>query len=208
MKTKFQFFRWLMILMLSMSALGAWAQTSQTLTQTVCVGSQPYMVDKPLGIVGSTYTWAISGGGAIANGQGSNSINVNWTTPGGPYNLIVIRNDGSCDGPPQTVAVTVIALPTPLVSGTNPVCANRTYTYTTPASGNNFTWAVSANGTLNSAQGTNSMSVIWNSSGPGTVTVTENVSSAFGCSVTNTLNVTVNPLPTATISGPAPVCQG
>lgn len=58
MKTKQQFLRWLMILILSMSALGAWAQVgtlTQTGDQTVCITGVP----EPYGVIntpGSTYT--------------------------------------------------------------------------------------------------------------------------------------------------------
>ena len=190
--------------------MGAMAQlTSQTLTQRVCIGSQAYALDLPAGIAGSTYTWTLSGGGAIVSGNGTYSITVNWTTAGGPYTLTGVRNDGNCDSPPQSVAVTVIPLPTPNVTGPTPVCLNSTgNVYTTPASGNNFNWVVSANGSI-TAGGTasdNTVTVTWNSGVTGTVAVTENVGGASGCSVTNTLNVTVNTLPVPTITGPTPIC--
>jgi len=106
MKTKFRFFQWLMILMLSMSALGAWAQTSQTPTQTVCIGSEPYRVDP---IPGATFAWSISGGVPAnyqINGTGDN-ITVDWKTPGtyvlSVYSYLVI----SCPSTTQSVTVTV-----------------------------------------------------------------------------------------------------
>ena len=109
MKTKLQFLRWLMILMFAVSALGTWAQTSQTLTQTVCIGSQPYLVDLSP-ISGATYTWTVSGGGLIT-GNGTRNITIDWTTAGGPYTVSVITTANGCAGPSQTVAVTVVPQP-------------------------------------------------------------------------------------------------
>ena len=200
MKTKQQFLRWLMLLTLVLSALGAWAQTSQTPTQNVCVGSEPYIVDKPLGISGSTYTWTISGGGTITSGNGSNSINVNWTTPGGPYDLSVIRNDGNCDGPPQTVRVTVNPLPVITLTGASPVCLNSTgNVYTTEASMTNYVWTV-VGGTITTG-GTatsNTATVTWDGTGPYSVSV--NYDNANGCKAASAkvLPVTINPLPATT----------
>jgi hypothetical protein len=100
--------RWLMILVLLTGPFSVWAQTSQTLTQTVCIGSQPYLVDSH---VGSTYAWSVSGGGIITSGQGTNSIVIDWTIPGGPYTVQVIETASACPAAPVSVAVTVVPQP-------------------------------------------------------------------------------------------------
>ncbi|OFY52022.1 MAG: hypothetical protein A2W85_11345 [Bacteroidetes bacterium GWF2_41_31] len=98
-----------MILILSVGTLGAWAQ-NQTLTQTVCVGSQPYYVDLSP-IPGATYNWSVSGGGTITAGAGTESITIDWTTAGGPYTVSVYTSANGCDGPAQSVSVTVVSQP-------------------------------------------------------------------------------------------------
>ncbi len=108
MKTKIRYYKRLMLLVLFAGSVGAWAQTSTSLTQTVCVGSQPYLVDNH---VGSSYAWTVSGGGSITSGQGSNSILIDWTIPGGPYTVQVIETADACPAPPVSVAVTVVSQP-------------------------------------------------------------------------------------------------
>ncbi len=109
MKTTIQFFQQFMMLILSVSVLGVWAQ-NQDPTQTICVGSQPYYVD-PSSIPGATYNWSVSGGGTITTGIGTESITIDWTTAGGPYTLSIYTSANGCDGPVQTLAVTVVSQP-------------------------------------------------------------------------------------------------
>ncbi len=212
MKTKNEILKWLLLLMLFAGATEVWAQPGSTSpTQTVCVGSQPYVVDPPSGITGSTYTWTLSGGGSITSGNGTNSIFVNWTIPGGPYDLSVIRNDGNCDGPPQIVAVTVIALPTVTISyaGTpfcmslttpQPVTINGTGTYT----GGIYS-ALPAGLTIDPATG----DITPSASTAGTYTVTYTIPATVACSlVQTTTTVIITPAPTATISySGSPFCM-
>jgi len=110
MKTKFRFLQLLIMVLLTIGTLGATAQTSQTITQTVCVGNQPYQVDP---IAGATFVWSITGGVPAdyqINGSG-NSITVDWNAPGvyvlSVYSYIVI----GCPGAPQSVTVTVVPQP-------------------------------------------------------------------------------------------------
>jgi hypothetical protein len=109
MKTNLRFLKWLMILVLLLSVAGAWAQTSQTLTQTVCVGNQPYKVDP---ITGATFVWNISGGVPAdyqINGT-SDNITMDWNTPG-VYVLSVYSIVLSCPSETQSVTITVVPNP-------------------------------------------------------------------------------------------------
>jgi hypothetical protein len=45
-------------------------------------------------IAGHTYEWSVTGG-AIANGQGTNFVNVVWSNTG-PYSLQLVESDGIC----------------------------------------------------------------------------------------------------------------
>ena len=110
MKTKTNFLRLLLILVLVVSAAVAMAQQNQNPTQTVCVGTQNYHVD-PNANPAATYTWSLTGGGAITSGNGTDAIIVNWITPGGPYTLSVFTTLAGCAGPVKSVDVTVVAQP-------------------------------------------------------------------------------------------------
>jgi hypothetical protein len=98
-----------MMLMLSVSALGVWAQ-NQNPTQTVCLGSQTYSVDP---VSGATFVWNISAGGTITSGNGTQNITIDWTVVGGPYTVSVYSYKAiSCPSITQSVSVTVVSQPT------------------------------------------------------------------------------------------------
>lgn len=114
--------------------------------------------------------------------------------------------------------------PVPTITGLNVVCATdltnnpatdnmTSYSTSIPATGSNqgsvfYTWSVSSNGTIVGSANTTSVNVRWtnNTSVPqiGTVTITQ--TSSFGCVTSASLNVTINPLPEPSISGPVSVC--
>src|SRR5665647_479837 len=103
-----------MLMILSMSTLGAWAQTSQALTQNVCPGTEPYLVTNT---VGNTYQWSISTGTSgtdwIISDPTLSSTNVIWSNPVTPvtYHLSLTEMNGSNCTTVVSVDVTVYPLP-------------------------------------------------------------------------------------------------
>ena len=97
----------------------------------------------------------------------------------------------------KPVVVTVNPLPTPAITGPDPVCESvngQTATYSTPAvAGHTYTWTVTG-GTISAGQGTNSITVTWTTPGAGSVSVTETIT-ASGCSANVVKTVTVTPKP-------------
>ncbi|MCX6249114.1 MAG: T9SS type A sorting domain-containing protein [Bacteroidetes bacterium] len=159
----------------------------------------------------TNYIWAISAGGTITAGgtSTSNSVTVTWNTPGA-QTVSVNYTNGICTAATPTVyPVTVNALPVPTISGPAAACVNSTgNVYTTQAGMTNYTWAISAGGTI-TAGGTstsNTVTVTWNTAGAQSVSV--NYTNGNGCTATlpTVYNVTVNLLPVPTIAGPTPVC--
>ncbi|HMS51082.1 MAG: hypothetical protein IPQ28_11740 [Sphingobacteriales bacterium] len=66
-----------------------------------------------------------------------------------------------------------IAPPTPAIAGQQIACKNNTYTYTTAYNaGNAYNWLVTG-GNILTGQGSNTITVQWNNSGEGSVTVEE-----------------------------------
>jgi hypothetical protein len=92
--------------------------------------------------------------------------------------------------------VTVNPIPTPKITGNDPVCQstnNSTETYNTPDTRNTFFWTV-VGGTF-TGQTTNQIVVTWTSNtGTGSVSVKESIGTT-GCNATDTLNVTINAAP-------------
>jgi large repetitive protein len=124
---------------------------------------------------------------------------VPYTTPAtagaGTYYIRGTLAGGCADIKP--VVVTAAPLPTPVITGPDPVCVSAsgsTETYLTPnAAGHTYNWVVNG-GTIASGQGTNQITVSWTTMGAGSVSVTETVT-AGGCQGTVVKNVTVNPKP-------------
>lgn len=74
----------------------------------------------------------------------------------------------------QAVVLDATPLPTPIISGEPLVCWANTFTYlVATTAGHTYEWSVSPNGTIVSGQGTNMLTVIWNSGVEGSVSVVE-----------------------------------
>ncbi len=175
---------------------------------TVCAQTTGVAYATEPGMTG--YTWAISAGGTITSGAGTNSILVTWTTAGPQTLSVNYTNANGCQALTPTVYnVTVNALPVPTITGPNSICVNTTNNvYTTEAGMTNYTWTVSAGGTITSGAASNAITVTWSTSGAKTVSV--NYYNANNCTaLTPTVyNVTVNPLPVPTITGNNNLCKG
>lgn len=146
----------------------------------------------------NSYLWS--------DGSTAQSINV---TASGTYNVTVTDGNGCTGSAGTSTTVTVNQNPAPAITGANSVCSNSSGTYSvTNNPGNSYTWAIS-NGTINSGQGTNSVSVTWNASGAADISITETNNSTT-CTGSDILTVTINSSldPTITASGPASICQG
>lgn len=106
---------------------------------------------------------------------------------------------GSCKSLTRTaVKLTIEPAPIPTLTGPTPICAGTTNNvYTTEPGMTNYTWAISAGGTI-TAGGTatdNTVTVTWNTAGAQTVSV--NYTNAKGCAglAPTIKTVTVDPLP-------------
>ena len=176
----------------------------------VCQGSTGNTYTTQAG--NSNYSWNVSAGGTITAGGGpaQNFVTVTWNAAGPQTVSVNYSNSFGCTAPAPTVYnVTVNPAPAPSLNGPSPVCQNSTGNiYTTDAGMTNYTWTVSAGGTITSGGGVadNFVEVTWNTAGARSVRV--NYSDANGCrALTPTiLPVTVNPLPIPSLSGPTPVC--
>ncbi|MCW5908606.1 MAG: gliding motility-associated C-terminal domain-containing protein [Chitinophagales bacterium] len=174
-----------------------------------CPGTQSYSISAVTGA--TSYTWALSGGGTITGGQGTTSINVNWTAAG-TYTVSVTATN-TCGSTNKTLSVTVQAGP-PAAVGTitgsnNPCPGSQTYTISNVANATSYTWTVSGGGTITGGQGTTSLTVNWTTPG-GPYIVSVSASNPCG-NTSNSLNVTVQnaaPGTLGNITGPATPCLG
>ncbi|MCX6267850.1 MAG: PKD domain-containing protein, partial [Bacteroidetes bacterium] len=155
----------------------------------------------------TNYVWEVSVGGSITSGAGTAVITVNWTSVG-TRSVSVNYNLNNCPAPTPTVyPVTVNPRPTPTISGGDAYCAGTSgVIYSAEAGMNGYTWLISAGGIITSGSGTNSIAVNWITTGAQWISV--NYSNSFNCTASSATvkPVTVNPVPSPTITGPAAVC--
>mgnify|MGYP006269595755 CR=1 FL=1 len=170
--------------------------------QQVCPGPQSYSVNAQSG---ATYTWTLSGGGALS--PSLNSADVQWTIPG-TYLLRVTPSNQCGSGPPRTASVTVVATPAQpdSISGLDTVCQG-TQVYSLPSQPSvSYTWTLSGGGGLLNPN-LNSASIDWNSGGTYLLSVTP--SNQCGSGPARSLNVFVRDSTAQVnqITGPNDVCQ-
>ena len=158
----------------------------------------------------TNYLWAVSSGGTITGGgtPTSNTVTITWNSVG-PQNVSVgYTNENGCESAtPAVLLVLVSPNPVPVISGPDIACAgdsNNVY-FTLPGQ-LNYLWNISAGGGITAGSTTNSITVTWNT--PGAKTVSVNYTNSSGCSaqLPTVFDVTVNPSPDPTITGPDAVC--
>ena len=155
----------------------------------------------------SNYVWTVSSGGIINSGNGTNSVNITWTTKGSQSVSVTYTNGNGCSPVVPTVyPVTVNERPVPTITGPAFVCNGLTGVYTTEPLMTGYTWGISGGGSITSGAGTNSVTITFTSTGDKYVSV--NYTNQSGCrpATASVIMVTVNAIPSPTITGPSPVC--
>jgi hypothetical protein len=177
----------------------------------VCQGGSGYVYTVAPIANASGYVWTLPVGGIITSGANTNIITVSYS-PTAVSGYVYVYATAACgNGAPSQLGVAMNAPATPTISGPANTCLNVTgNVYTTQSGMSNYIWTVSAGGSITAGGTTssNTVTVTWISTGAKTVSV--NYNNAYGCpGLTATVyNVTVNPLPVPTISGPNPGCTG
>jgi glucokinase len=185
------------------------ALPSPTITgpASACVNSAGNVYTTEIGM--TSYTWSISASGLITSGTGTNSITVTWNIAGAQTVSVNYTNGNGCMASSATIKnVTINPLPVPILTGLATLCAGTTgVIYSTDPGMTGYTWSVSTGGTITAGSGTSAITVTWTTAGAKTVNV--NYTNPNGCTgLSPTVkNVTVNPVPVPTISGPNPVCM-
>lgn len=174
-----------------------------------CQGGCGYVYSLPV-IQGATgYIWTLPIGGSITSGANTNSITVCYAANAASGYVFVYGTAPCGNGSPSQLGVSMNAAATPTIAGPASVCINSTgNTYTTQAGMSNYVWTVSGGGNITSGGGpsNNTITITWNIVGAQILSV--NYNNANGCAGLSpaVYNVTVNPLPVPTISGPASAC--
>ena len=94
--------------------------------QEVCEGSTvTYSIAVP--VIGSDYTWNLSGGGIIHPTGSTAEIDIEWLATSGTYDLTVTEtSSGGCEGNPSLLTIYIIPISSPEITihaDNNPACA-------------------------------------------------------------------------------------
>jgi hypothetical protein len=157
----------------------------------------------------TNYVWNVSAGGLITAGDGTNAITVEWTTAGAQWVTVTYMDSfGNSPIVPTVKNVTVEAIPVPTITGPALICGfpSAGNVYTTEAGMANYSWTVSADGTITSGLGSNSITVTWNAAGSQSVSVTYTTVNQCPAAAPAIYPVTVYPFNPATINGPTSIC--
>ena len=187
-------------------------------TTTLCSGSSATITFS--GTPNATVTYTVNGGGnqtITLDGSGSATVGTGTLSADATYALVNVETGGSpnCTNTASgTAVVTVNALPTAGISGTTTICSgssatitfsgtpNATVTYTVNGGGNQ-TITLDGSGSATVSTGTLSTDATY-----ALVSVETGGSPNCSNTATGTAIVTVNPLPTASISGSTTICSG
>ncbi|HTX88257.1 MAG TPA: T9SS type A sorting domain-containing protein [Bacteroidales bacterium] len=153
-----------------------------------------------------SYIWTLPPGGSITAGAGSTTISVCFSGAATSGNVTVAGSSGCATGVPSSLPITVNNIPAPTIAGPANGCTGSQAVYTTQAGFANYVWTVSAGGSMVTGNGTNTLTVMWNTAGAQNVSV--NYTNAQGCDAAapTVYPVTVNNAPVPTISGLTSMC--
>lgn len=153
----------------------------------------------------SLYFWSKDG---VSIGGSPVSANTCTVTAAGTYTLSIQQQGCTQSSSPIVVTGGVIPSTPTFTQGSTTVCTGPGNIYSTQSDMSSYTWSVSTGGTIDSGQGTHSVSITWTTPGPQNVTV--KYANATCTSQPASLNVNVLTTPTAQIaSAGLPVfCDG
>ena len=165
---------------------------SASATSNVIVNALPNPTISGITSICQGETTTLTANDGVSYLWSNNSTNASITVGTAGMYTVTATNVQGCSATASTY-VTVNALPTPTISGITTICQGETTTLTANG-GTSYQWS----------DNSTSASITVNTSGQYTVTATN----AQGCSATASSYVTVNALPTPTISGNNSFCQG
>ncbi len=162
---------------------------------TICVGNTITLN----GTGGVSYSW--TGPNGFTSSSQNPTIPNATTAASGTYTVVVTGANGCSAN--ATVSITVNPLPNVSSNVNSPVCVGSAINLTSTAGGSSYSWT-GPNGFTSSVQNPTISSATTAMSGLYTVTMTN----ASGCSNSSSISVTVNDVPTVTVSPNTSVCEG
>ena len=172
-------------------------------TSPVCIGLNSTITYTGTATAGATYTWAFAGG-TIVTGAGAGPYTVNWATAGNDSITLSVSQNG-CTSTIDTVPVVVNSIPVSAAGNDTSFCSGDSATIgTAPTAGYTYLWNPGAG--LSNPTLANPVADLTNNTGSDINTTYTVTTSQNGCSSTDAVVVTVNPIPMPSYTVPAGEC--
>ncbi len=157
----------------------------------------------------STYTWTVPTGAAIANGQGSNSITVNFGNTSGNVTVTPESACGNGASASSTVIVNQLPLAAGAITGSATVCkgTSGTYSITAVTGATSYTWTLPTDALITAGTGTNTITVSFAGNTNGNIEVTPVNSCGNGTATSLVVNVNDVPATAGSITGVSSACE-
>lgn len=186
--------------------------------QVLCANTNTTAINFTGAVAGTTYNWVNTNTSIGLGASGSGNIGAFSATNAGSTTQVatitVTPTINGCAGTPDVFTITVNPIPTVTPVSDQVLCANASTTainFTGSMAGSTYNWtntntsiglAATGSGNISSFSATNAGATTQ----VATITVTPTANGCVG--VPDVFTITVNPLPTAVISGTASVCVG
>lgn len=177
----------------------------------LCVGDTgTYQIDPISGV--TAYNWVASGGQIITMPPTAGTIKIKWPDP--VFTTMEVSATNACGTGPVTYAPTVLVSEAPAtpgaIGGPATVCQGSVQSYSiAPVPGaDNYVWTAPAGASIQSGQGTVSVTVLFSSLGTGNLCVRAKKGFCESPPACRNISVQASGGAPGPVDGPALVCQG
>ena len=173
---------------------------------TVCQASGTVVYSVPM-VSGHQYEWSQIKKGDILGGYTSNTLSVQWKSPG--IDTIRVKQINPLTGCSKdtSLIITILDIPSPDINGKQSICEQSITEYSVPTViGHQYEWLQLKKGDIIGSNTNNTLSVQWKSPGIDTIRIKQ-LNPITGCSKDTSFQVIIHSLPIFTINGLSNVCE-
>ena len=173
---------------------------------SVCQASGTVVYSVPM-VSGHQYEWSQIKKGDILGGYTSNTLSVQWKSPGIDTIRVKQLNPLTGCSKDTSLIITILDIPSPDIKGKQSICEQSITEYSVPTViGHQYEWLQLKKGDIIGSNTSNTLSVQWKSPGIDTVRIKQ-LNPITGCSKDTSFQVIIHSLPIFTINGLSNVCE-